>query len=267
MFRFSTVTVSYGSRVALEVESLALEAGSLVAVMGPNGSGKTTLLRALAGLDVRVHGTLERTGRPTIGWVDQHHDHRRWLPITVDEVLRIGRFRHHRLVGRLGADDRAAIAEAAARLEVDDLGRRSFGSLSGGQQQRVLIAMAVAQQADCLLLDEPITGLDLVSQRIIVDVMESERDAGRLVVLTTHHLDEAQRCDRVLLLSGRIIADGAPHDVLVPEHLAAAFGHRLLTGADCDEPTHDHRPLLLDDHGHGHQNDPSPETSLGTATP
>lgn len=220
--------------------------------MGPNGSGKTTLLNVVAGLQAPTAGRVEFATERLVAHVPQQHHLNRHLPLTVDEVLRIGRYQHRGLLGRLRGDDRRAIDLAVDRLRVGDLRTDKFASLSGGQRQRVLLATALAQQADIFLLDEPITGLDLPSQNIIVDVMRAERDARRLVLFTTHHLEEARQADRVILLRRALVADGTPHDVLQAEPLAAAFGQRLLAEIDCDIPGHDHAPLLLDDHGHGH---------------
>jgi ABC-type Mn2+/Zn2+ transport system ATPase subunit len=130
------------------------------------------------------------------------------------------------------------------RLEVADLGKRTFGDLSGGQRQRVLVATAIAGEVRTVLLDEPITGLDLPSQRLILDVVDEERARGRLVMLSTHHLDEAEHCDRVLLLNTSVVADGPPETVLVHGPLAEAFGvHAVRIEGDELE--------VMDEHGHG----------------
>ena len=120
-------------------------------------------------------------------------------------------------------------------------------SLSGGQRQRVFVAQGLAQQGEVLLLDEPVTGLDVVSRQRILDVVAEERAAGRTIVMTTHDLAEASTTDHVLLLAGRIVAAGSPAEVLTADHLADAYGGRLLRLADgmvlIDDPHH---------HAHGH---------------
>jgi ABC-type Mn2+/Zn2+ transport system ATPase subunit len=183
--------------------------------------------------------------------VTQTPSHHRWMPLTVDEVLRMGRYQMRGLVGRLRASDRAIVAEAADLLEVHHLRRRPFGELSGGQRQRVLVAQALAAEPDVLLLDEPITGLDLPSQLRILDVIADHARQGGLVVFSTHHLAEARRADRVMLLAGCLLADGPPAEVLVPQLLAEAFGGRLLR----DDGT----SILVDDHGHDHGAPHAPE--------
>jgi ABC-type Mn2+/Zn2+ transport system ATPase subunit len=250
---FATATdvcVHYGPVVALAPTSLDLERGVAVALVGANGSGKTTLLSLLAGLTPATDGEVSVRGE--VAMVTQHRGHHRWMPLSVDEVLRMGRYRQHGLLGRLGQDDRRAIDEAAERLEVQHLRRRSFGDLSGGQQQRVLVAQALAARPDLLLLDEPITGLDLPSQLRILDVIAQHARSGGTVVFSTHHLAEARRADRVLLMAGCVLADGTPDEVLVPELLAEAFGGRVIR--------HDGSSIVVDEHGHdglhGHAHTP-----------
>ena len=157
----------------------------------------------------------------------------------------MGRYQSRGLLGRLGADDRAIVAEAAETLEVRHLRKRAFGELSGGQRQRVLVARALAAQPDLLLLDEPVTGLDLPSQLRILEVVAAHAAGGGGVVFSTHHLAEARRVDRVMLMAGCVLADGPPGEVLVPQLLAEAFGGRLLRD--------DRTSILVDDHGHDHR--------------
>jgi ABC-type Mn2+/Zn2+ transport system ATPase subunit len=239
------VCVHYGHRVALAPTSFRLEAGTSVSLVGPNGSGKSTLLGLLAGLLRPTSGEVDV--RVPVAMVTQHQRHHQWMPLSVDEVLRMGRYAARGLVGRLRRDDRDAIDRAAARLEVDELRARSFGELSGGQRQRVLVAQALASEPGLLLLDEPITGLDLPSQARILDVVDEQVSAGGTVVLSTHHLGEARRTGRVMLLAGCVVADGPPADTLRPDLLAEAFGNRLV-GAGAGA-------MVVDEHGHEHDPD------------
>jgi ABC-type Mn2+/Zn2+ transport system ATPase subunit len=236
------VCVHYGTTVALAPSSLEIQSGQSVALVGPNGSGKSTLLLVLAGLLRPTSGSIERRAGVRVSFVAQHQHQHRWMPISVGEVLRMGRYGERGLLGRLGPDDRHAIVESAERMDVADLVRRPFGELSGGQRQRVLVAQALAARPDLLLLDEPITGLDLASQQRILDVITDETAQGTSVVLSTHHLGEARHTDRVILLAGCVVAEGRPADVLRPALLAEAFGNRMV-------PT-DHGTVVVDEHGH-----------------
>lgn len=248
------MTLVHGRHVALAEVDLTLPTGRVTALIGPNGSGKSTLLDAIGGLLAPAAGDLVVLGGPPgehrrqVAYVLQSTEVGEHLPITVRETVRMGRYATRGAFGRLTAADRAAIDEAMARLGVADLADRQLGELSGGQRQRVLVAQGLAQRAELLLLDEPVTGLDIVSRQRILEVIQGERAEGRTVVVTTHDLDEAAAADHVVLVAGRVVAAGPPGEVLVPEVLRQAYGGRLLVvpgqGA-----------VLLDDphhHAHGH---------------
>ena len=244
---FNNVAVRFGDSTALELNHFELKAGELVAVMGPNGAGKTTLLQLVAQLLQPTQG--EMVDPPAlVAYVRQHPEHHSWMPMTAREVVNAGRYHHTGLLRRFRSSDHDLVAAATARLDVQTMLDRPFRELSGGQRQRVLIASALATDAPCLLLDEPISGLDIPSQEIITSVAQEERSRGRLVIMTTHHFEEAQVCDRVILLSGEVIADGTPQAVLRAGPLADTFGHRLL---QLDEDSNV-GSVLVDDHGHVH---------------
>lgn len=238
----------YGEKYAVQAISVSFDAGMTYALVGPNGSGKTSVLQLIANLVKPSSGSVTWSVPPRIGYVGQHQHQHRWMPLTVSEVVTIGRYRERGLIGRLDASDRRHIESALERLEISGLANSSYGTLSGGQKQRVLLASALASEPTVILLDEPITGLDLPSQQLILSVIDSERDAGKLVLLSTHHLEEAQRCDRVLLLKNRLVSHGAPATVLTEENLATTFGVRFVNVADSDAVGDF---MVVDDHGHG----------------
>jgi zinc/manganese transport system ATP-binding protein len=245
----SDLGVRFGAERVLDGVTFTISPGTSAAVIGPNGSGKTTLLNVLVGIVRPSEGTVSAGPVSSIAYVLQHREERSWLPLTAGEVVRMGRYARRGLLGRLQGADRRLIHQAAVRLEVDDLLARQFGELSGGQRQRVLLAQALVQEPSILLLDEPITGLDLASQQRILELIDTEVAAGTTVVITTHHLDEARHCDTVLLLAGRLVAAGRPGDVLQPGNLRTAFGDRLL--GDHHGHQHSGDMLMIDDHGHG----------------
>jgi len=245
LFHLHDVRVSFGPCHVLETGDLKLDDASSVALMGPNGSGKTTLLRVLSGLQRPTSGRVESAGDVRVGFVCQHHQPHPFMPMTVQEVLTIGRYRSRGLLKRFRRSDKEAVRVAAERLDVAHLRHKSFGELSGGQRQRVMVAMVLASEYDCLLFDEPITGLDLPSQTTILEVIEAERAAGHLVVMSTHHLQEARRCDRVLLLKGMVLADGPPDEVLTDAHLTAAFGGEVVA-----DGTTEHEFVMASVHAH-----------------
>ena len=255
---FVDVAARYNNdHLALSGITCRFEHGTSTALMGANGSGKTTLLRLICGFARPWKGTISPApSEKSVALVAQQHGQRAWMPVTVHNVLCMSRFRDRGLIKRFGPADRIIVEDAAERLEVTDLWNRQFGELSGGQRQRVMVAQAMAQDADILLMDEPITGLDLPSQETILRIIDEERRRGRIVVISTHHVDEAEICDQVLLLANRLIAAGAPKEVLTNKNLREAFGIREAHSDDEECAFHDERSEgaihVFGDHGHGH---------------
>jgi manganese transport system ATP-binding protein len=245
------LTLAHGANVAIRSATFTLPAGSTTAMIGPNGSGKSTLLHAVAGLHHPEAGRIRVLGaapgdRAAVAYVPQHLHANEQLPISAREVVTMGRYALHGALGRLKADDRAAVDRAMERLKVTDLARRQLRELSGGQRQRVLVAQALAQEATLLLLDEPLTGLDPPSQERIEEVIAEEREAGHTVVSSTHSLADAANADHLLLLAGRVVAQGTSEDVLTEEHLTTAYGQMVITVGE--------RTVLVDDTPHHHPN-------------
>jgi ABC-type Mn2+/Zn2+ transport system ATPase subunit len=250
------VVLARGRAVALRIDALTLPTASVIALVGPNGSGKSTFLHAVAGLlaarvgDLRVLGGEPEQVRSRVAYVLQATEVNEFMPVTVGEIVAMGRFVARGAVGRLGPDDRAAVDDAVERLELSDLVRRHLGELSAGQRQRVFVAQGLAQRADLLLLDEPVTGLDIASAQRIGDCVAAERDAGRTVIVATHDLADAATADHVVLMAGRVVAAGPPSTALTRDTLAEAYGARLLRldgetllldeGAHHDHEGHDH---------------------------
>jgi manganese transport system ATP-binding protein len=228
------VTLAYGTHVALAVSSFCLPAGTVTAVIGPNGSGKSTVLNALAGLLEPVAGRLEVLGttpdraRRKVAYVLQTTKINEALPVTVREVVAMGRYATRGSFGRLEDEDRRAVEAAMERLEITGLARRHVRELSGGERQRVFVAQGLAQDRDLLLLDEPLTGLDLISGQAISSVITEERAVGRTVVMSTHSLGEAGGADHVLLLDRRVVVEGPPEEVLTIDWLSEAYGPRVV---------------------------------------
>lgn len=243
----SDVRVHRGGSEVLFVDELTIPVG-VTALVGPNGSGKSTLLHAIAGVLPTKSGTISVTG--DVAYVLQTQHASEHLLVTAGEVVALARAAERGPFGPLRARDRAAVATAMKRLDVADLSKRHLAEMSGGQRQRVFVAQGLAQEAQVLLLDEPVAGLDVVSIHQIRRIISEERDAGRAVVVATHDLDEAARADHVLLVNGTVISSGTPSEALTPEHLKAAYGGRVLELGDdlvaIDDGVHH------DDHEHHH---------------
>lgn len=206
--------------------------GAILGILGPNGSGKTTLLRCLAGLQapsagqIRIDGADPRALRPAElarRLALQAQDSAAALGFTVRDVVSMGRLVHRRSVfSASGAEDRAIVEDALARLELEASAERPVEQLSGGERQRVMIARALAQRPRILLLDEPTNHLDIQHRFAVLDLV---RSLGITVVMTLHDIELAARwCDRLLLLKdGRLQADATPEKALTAERLTAIY--------------------------------------------
>ena len=235
--------LAHGARTVLAAASFEIPTGAVTALIGPNGAGKSTLLHAIAGLLKPRSGWLDVPAGPNgVAYVLQATQVSQQLPLTVRETVTMGRYASAGPFRRLRAADRAAVDRAMEALAITDIAGRPLHELSGGQRQRAFVAQGLAQESTLLLLDEPTTGLDLVSRRHILDAIDAERAAGHAVVASTHDLGDAAASDHLLLLAGRVVASGRPSEVLTDAHLAEAYGGHLLRVGD--------RTLIVDDHAH-----------------
>jgi iron complex transport system ATP-binding protein len=225
-----------GRREVLRSVDLSLARGDLVAMVGTNGSGKTTLLRLLTGILRPDAGGVRFDGRPLSDWrrVDLARrvavlPQQLELPVgfRVAELVAMGRAPHaRRLFASTEADERA-VARALTDADALDLADRLADELSGGERQRVLVAMALAQEPDLLLLDEPTLHLDLAHQVALLSAIRRLRDQRGLTVLAVlHDLNLASAfAPRVAVLDeGRVVADGAPNEVLSQDLVRRVFG-------------------------------------------
>ncbi|WP_129658315.1 zinc ABC transporter ATP-binding protein AztA [Rothia halotolerans] len=199
--RLIDLSCRYGQNRALTSLSLEIPAGRTTAVIGSNGSGKSTLLSALAGTKEVSSGRIE--GRPrNISFVVQRSSVSDRLPLTVRRTVEMGRWRERGAVGRLTHRDRDVVEQALEELGISDLAGRQLGSLSGGQRQRTLVAQGLAQQAELLLLDEPLAAVDEEAAALIAAAIRRQREEGVTVVIATHEAEQAAQADRVIRLEG-----------------------------------------------------------------
>jgi ABC-type Mn2+/Zn2+ transport system ATPase subunit len=229
------LSVLYRHTHALDNISLQVQAGTRVALVGPNGAGKSTLLKTIVGLVKPTSGTIRIAGNglsrgSAVAYVPQRAMVDWNFPVTVRDVVMMGRIGQIGLLRLPRRQDRAQVQASLEQVRMADLAHRQIGQLSGGQQQRVFLARALAQQAQVLLLDEPFTGLDIRSQDELLQIIEGIYAMGVTVLVATHDLQQAadtQHYEQVVLLNRRLIASGRASDVLTPAHLAEAYGTHL----------------------------------------
>lgn len=234
---------SSGAPVLRDV-SFTLPPGTIAAVLGPNGGGKTTLFRALLDeLPVR-HGAVELPG--AVAYVPQTDRTRLDFPLSALDVVLMGAYARTPVWRRISPRDRAWARTMLERVGLADRARTRFGALSGGQRQRVLIARALLQDAPVLLLDEPLTGVDAASAAGIEALFISLRTEGRILLVSTHDVEQAQAWDSVLCLNGRQVAFGAPAEILDAEVLKATYGAELIV------VDHGRHAITVAHHAHRH---------------
>jgi manganese/iron transport system ATP-binding protein len=233
ILKLSHVTVHYNGRMALEDVSFQLIGGERIAVVGPNGAGKSTLFKVIAGVidpasgDVTVAGHCPG-GHICIAYVPQRSQVDWTFPVTVADVVMMGRISQIGLLRRPGSQDREYVRQCLQVVDMADLANRQIGELSGGQQQRMFIARALAQEAELVLMDEPLTGLDAPAQEHIFRIVNELRERRVTVMVATHDLNLAtERFDRVMLLNGQLLGIGLPEEVFTAERLQTAYGGHL----------------------------------------
>lgn len=229
------LTLAYGDRTIVDGLDIVIPPGRITAIVGANGCGKSTLLRALARLIAPREGQVildgkALHGRPTkeiartLGLLPQSPI----APegIAVADLVGRGRHPHQKLLARWSAHDYEVVAAALAATGIEDLADRSVDELSGGQRQRAWIAMALAQETDILLLDEPTTFLDVAHQVEVLDLLtDLNRDQGTTIVMVLHDMNLAARyADHLFALrAGRVVASGAPAEVMTSALIREVF--------------------------------------------
>lgn len=229
----SGLTVRYNGNLALDDVSFKVPTGERVAVVGPNGAGKSTLFKVVAGVLEPNAGQAEIYGggpgeHICIAYLPQRNQVDWQFPVSLTDVVMMGR------IGKLGplrwprTRDWKVVDEALKVVGLEGLKNRQIGELSGGQQQRMFIARALAQEAELMLMDEPLAGLDVTSQEDILEILASLSDQGATVLVAMHDLKIAsENFDEVMLLNRRLLGFGKADEIFTSSRLVEAYGDHL----------------------------------------
>jgi manganese/zinc/iron transport system ATP- binding protein len=228
------LTVAYRDQPVLWDIDLAVPAGVLMAIVGPNGAGKTTLIKAMLGLlkpaagQIMIHGRPYDEQRRLVAYVPQRGSVDWDFPTSVLDVVQMGRYGALGWIRRAGRRERELAMEALHKVDMADYAGRQISQLSGGQQQRVFLARALVQGARVYLMDEPFQGVDAKTERAIVTVLQTLREAGDTVLVVHHALQTVtEYFDWVTLLNVRRIAAGPVSEVFTEENLRVTYGGRV----------------------------------------
>ena len=255
------IAVTYrNGQTALRNASFSIPTGSIMALVGVNGSGKSTLFRAIMGFVPLAAGRVRIFGGPAadalkknaVAYVPQSEDVDWNFPVLVEDVVMMGRYGHMNFLRMARPADRQAVDEALERVGMADYRKRQIGELSGGQKKRVFLARALAQEGKIILLDEPFTGVDVRTEEAIIALLQSLRDEGRIMLVSTHNLGSVPRfCDRAVLINRTVLAEGPTKEVFTHANLEKAFGGVLrqfiLGGADLHDDADPRRVTVLTD--------------------
>lgn len=227
------VTVAYHGKVALHSASLQLQPGTICGLVGMNGAGKSTLFKAIMGFVKPNTGRVLINGLPIrkvqksnlVAYVPQSEEVDWNFPVNVYDVVMMGRYGYMNLLRIPRSTDRQAVRESLERVEMWHMRDRQIGELSGGQKKRTFFARALAQQGTVLLLDEPFAGVDIKTEKMMINLLMELRQTGHTILVSTHDLASITTfCDQVVLINRSILAYGNTSEVFTEENLSRTFG-------------------------------------------
>ncbi len=227
------VCVDYNGNLALYEASLKLKSGSICGLVGMNGAGKSTFFKALMGFVSPSRGKIRINGVPVsmaqrdqaVAYVPQNEGIDCSFPVSVWDVVMMGRYGSMNFLRIPRESDRTAVWHALERVELIEYRKRPIGSLSGGQRKRTFLARAIAQRSSVLLLDEPFSGVDVRTEKLMADLFMQFRQEGRTILISTHDLNHVRDfCDLVVLINKTVLAYGETSKVFTTENLTRTFG-------------------------------------------
>lgn len=222
--------VAYQDNPVLWDINLDIIENSITAIVGPNGAGKSTLLKSILGFERPLSGSVTLFSLPLkkaldrIAYVPQRASVNWDFPITVYDVVKMGRYRHFGLFVRNKNKEKEKILQALKEMQIEDLKDRQISQLSGGQKQRVFIARALCQNADLLIMDEPLAGVDKTSEKIIMDKIKALQNQGKTIVCVHHDLNTLKDYfDHVVFINKFVIAHGSVESQFNEENIKKTY--------------------------------------------
>lgn len=236
MIKIEHLNVFYSENKALTDVQLKLESGGIIGMFGPNGAGKSTLIKAILNIipysgKVLIEGKESKKFLKNIAYVEQKSNIDLTFPITVKECVSLGTYTGLKLFQKVGSKEWLRVAQALEKVNLSEYADRQIGELSGGQFQRVLLARCLVQEADYIFLDEPFVGIDSVSEKIIMDILQDLKEQGKLILIVHHDLSKVKvYFDELIILNKEIIAYGKVKESFTHENLKKAYGDNIFIG-------------------------------------
>lgn len=228
------LNVTYqNGKLALYNANCTVEEGTITALVGPNGGGKSTLFKSIMGFLKPNSGSIvignlsinNAQKKQRMAYVPQADDVDWDFPVSVFDVVMMGRYGYMNFLRIPSANDRRLVLESLTRVGMWDFRHRQIGELSGGQKKRAFLARALAQQSQVILLDEPFTGVDIKTEKAIIDLLMELRSNGHTILISTHDLASISTfCDRTILLNQTVLAEGSTEETFTRENLSLTFG-------------------------------------------
>ena len=266
----SNLSVTYNNgNTALRNVSFEIPQGTITALVGVNGAGKSTLFKALMGFMPTITGEISILGQSvksaikgnSIAYVPQAEEVDWSFPVLVQDVVMMGRYGHMGFFRKPTPNDILEVDYALNRVGMNDFKDRQIGELSGGQRKRVFLARALAQKSQVILLDEPLTGVDVKTETAIIELLGEMRKEGKIMLVSTHNLGSVPEfCDRTILIKETVLAYGKTESTFTRQNLELTFGgvlrHFVLSGTDLHDDddrrevrviSDDERPFVLYD--------------------
>lgn len=230
------LTVTYNEKPVLWNVSTSIVENSITAIVGPNGAGKSTLIKSIMGMveplagDIKIKGQNPKKMFGQVAYVPQKSDVDWDFPTTVLDVVLMGRYVHKGWIKRYTKADIKRAEEALETMRMSDFKHRQISELSGGQRQRVFLSRAIAQDADIYIMDEPLQGIDIVTERLIMQTIHDLQQRGKTFVVVHHNLATVEKYfDHVIILNKEVVAQGTIEEAWTKENVATAYDESSVT--------------------------------------